>query len=211
MLRLLLTVFIFTLLFSCNTKPHRPSFSQAQIDSLAKACLNYRRQTEADFKTASWSPLTAEDKTHFTHLNYFPYDISWRYVLTVHLYNKPDSTTILGSRTGDVRPALRYGYILFTRKGKDQRLEIIKILPRKPQGPAHLFLGFWDETSGSQSYAGGRYIDMEENSANQYIIDFNYAYNPYCAYSHRYSCAIPPLENHLTVAVRAGEKKYKEH
>ncbi|NIU01421.1 MAG: DUF1684 domain-containing protein, partial [Nitrosopumilaceae archaeon] len=72
-------------------------------------------------------------------------------------------------------------------------------------------LGFTDKTSGDETYGGGRYIDLVEHDRNHYVIDFNKAYNPYCAYNPKYSCAIPPEENHLAIAVTAGEKIFKEH
>ena len=87
----------------------------------------------------------------------------------------------------------------------------MKFPPHKKGAKSHLFLGFWDNTSGNETYGGGRYLDINENPENYYVIDFNYAYNPYCAYNHRYTCAVPPLQNRLSVAIKAGEKKYKEH
>ena len=199
---------IAVLIISCQNAAPERTYSQAQIDSLQKVFNQYKQEKDREFKEADWSPLTPEDKRTFRHLNYFPYDISWRFEGPIHLYRKMDSITVLGTRSGDVRPALRYGYFEFRKDGKTYRLEIIKILPQRPGRKAHLFLGFWDETSGKETYAGGRYIDLEENKENHYVVDFNFAYNPYCAYSHRYSCAIPPLENRLLVAVTAGEKNY---
>ncbi len=195
--------------FSCQKSNNTKSYSQEEVDSLKKAFEQYKQEKDNAFKTEDWSPLTQQDREKFGHLNYFPYDISWRFEGPIHRYERMESITILGTRSGDVRPALRYGYFEFIKNGKPYRLEIIKILPGRPGESAHLFLGFWDETSGSETYAGGRYIDLIESGENQYVVDFNYAYNPYCAYSHRYSCAIPPLENRLPIAVTAGEKNYK--
>lgn len=211
MFRISSLIFISLFLYNCTSPQPGSDCSRAEIDSLKKKFDEYRLQKDEAFKTEAWSPLTAEDKKIFKGLNYFPYDISWRYKVSMRIYEQQDSTTISGSREGDIRPALRYGYFEFTRDDKKQHLEVIKILPRNKDGQAHFFLGFWDETSGRESYAGGRYIDLEENPENEYVLDFNYAYNPYCAYSHRYSCAIPPLENRLTVAVKAGERNYKGH
>jgi hypothetical protein len=75
-----------------------------------------------------------------------------------------------------------------------------------------LFIPFRDETCGKESYGGGRYIDCEiPASGDKVMIDFNKAYNPYCAYNHSYSCVIPPEENRLTVRIEAGEKAFEEH
>jgi len=207
----LISILLFPLLFIACQKYNPPRYSAQQIDSLKHTFQTYLISTEHDFKTADWSPLTAEDRKTFTHLHYYPYDITWRFEGPIHRYTRVDSIKIRGSKAGDVRPAVRYGYFEFEKDGQKFRLQIIKILPTEPGRKAHLFLGFWDETSDVETYGGGRYIDIEEHKQNRYIVDFNYAYNPYCAYSDRYSCAIPPFENRLKIAVRAGEKIYKEH
>lgn len=211
MLRFISLSLILLIAYSCDISRPSVEYSPVQIDSLKTEFSKYCQEKNEAFKAEAWSPLTTVDKKSFEHLNYFPYDITWRFKGPIRIYEKQDSIKISGSRQGDIRPALRYGYFEFVREGKKQRLEIIKILPRRAGRSAHLFLGFWDQSSGRESYSGGRYIDLEENSGNEYVIDFNFAYNPYCAYSDRYSCAIPPLENRLTVAVRAGEKNYKGH
>ena len=201
----LATVVILT---ACRNKQN--TISEAQVEQWKKQCLAYRAETDSLFRTADWSPIPAGQRATFKHLNYYDYDPGWRLILTLHPYSHPDSITIMGTKSGDLLPALRYGYFEFKRDGKTCKLEVIKILPHGKY-KAHLFLGFWDETSGKETYAGGRYIDLKPLGKNKYLVDFNYAYNPYCAYSHRYSCAIPPMENRLPVAVRAGEKKYGDH
>ena len=76
----------------------------------------------------------------------------------------------------------------------------------------HLFIPFADATTSNETYEGGRYIDLNISDIKDgiIIIDFNKAYNPYCAYDHDYSCPLPPKENHITIAVRAGEKRFKK-
>ncbi|MCB0475507.1 MAG: DUF1684 domain-containing protein, partial [Flavobacteriaceae bacterium] len=73
----------------------------------------------------------------------------------------------------------------------------------------HIFIPFTDLSSGNESYGGGRYIDLEIPRGDTLVIDFNKAYNPYCAYNHKYSCPIPPRENSLPVAIHAGVKAFK--
>jgi len=72
-----------------------------------------------------------------------------------------------------------------------------------------LFIPFSDETSGSETYKAGRYLDLEEQGGDDYELDFNLAYNPYCAYNDQYTCPIPPRENKLPIRILAGEKNYK--
>jgi len=211
MFKLLGLIFLLLGLSGCQTATKEKIYSAAQIDSLSNAFQVHLTNIETEFKNESWSPLTDEDKQLFKHINYYPYDISWRFEGPIQIYENPDSMIILGSKKGDERPALKYGYFHFEKDGKQNRLEIIKIFPTRPGHEAHLFLGFWDETSGNETYSGGRYVDIAENDDNFYTIDFNYSYNPYCAYSARYSCAVPPFENRLEIAITAGEKIFKEH
>jgi len=80
------------------------------------------------------------------------------------------------------------------------------MIREKPDTNKYIFLGFTDETTNKETYGAGRYINLELNNKNHYVVDFNYAYNPYCAYNPKYSCAIPSRENHLKIAIEAGEK-----
>lgn len=199
------------LILSCKEDKTRTGFTSGQIDSLQNEFRTFIKEKDHDFLTREWSPLTPVDKAIFDGLHYYPYDHNFRFEGPVHLYSDPDSTQIMGTREGDVRKALKYGYFEFEKDGIKNRLEIYKIFASRPGQSDHLFLGFWDETSDEETYGGGRYVDMKETGENLYLVDFNYAYSPYCAYSDRYSCAIPPLENRLSIPVRAGEKIFKEH
>lgn len=208
----LLCFIIFIFLFSyCTNSKKDKIYTQAEVDSLIFAFDDYIQNKDNDFKTAQWSPLTDHDKLSFEGLHYYPYDISFRFEGPIIPYTVQDSLTIMGSKAGDLRPAIKYGFFEFEKDQQDYRLDIIKILPREPRGQSHLFLGFWDETSDNETYGGGRYVELEQGTDNRYIVDFNFAYNPYCAYSERYSCAIPPLNNRLTFKLTCGEKKYREH
>lgn len=108
----------------------------------------------------------------------------------------------------------RYGYIDFSLDGKKLKLTVFrsKDLMTDPTYKDYLFLPFTDLTSGEESYGGGRYIDLEIKHIknNKLIIDFNKAYNPYCAYSDEYNCPIPPRENDMAVAIKAGEKNFEK-
>jgi hypothetical protein len=81
---------------------------------------------------------------------------------------------------------------------------------KKPGYEKHLFIPFNDRTNGNETYGGGRFLDVYETGTDTLIIDFNLAYNPYCAYNHKYSCPIPPEANNLELKVKAGEKKFHE-
>jgi len=100
-----------------------------------------------------------------------------------------------------------YGILTFTLDGKKQKLELYQNVDakRKPGYEDYLFLPFTDETGGTESYGGGRYLDLRISDVKKEMtLDFNFCYNPYCAYSAKYSCPVPPAQNHITAPVRAG-------
>jgi len=201
---------VFLLLLSSCERP-ASRVSDTRIREWQESHNQHILKLAGEFKNEPWSPVPERDRPAFTQPDYYTYNPDFRFSGPIHLYPVQDSITISGSKEGDIRPAQNYGWFEFEYLGQTHRLKIIRLLPRKPGAEAHLFLGFWDTTSGETTYSGGRYIDLEADSSGTYLVDFNYAYNPFCAYSDRYSCAIPPLENRLPFALEAGEKKYKNH
>ena len=202
---------IFLITLACSNHKKTNQYTQFEIDSLTNEFIQRCQMKDNDFKNADWSPLTPANKASFRALNYFDYDISFRYQLKINIYDNQDTIKVTGSKAADLRKAVRYGYFDFKRDAHINQLEVWKMMPRQNNDEAHLFVGFWDATSGQETYPGGRYLDIQELEQDVYLLDFNYAYNPYCAYSNRYSCLIPPLENRLETALTCGEKIYKEH
>ena len=123
---------------------------------------------------------------------------------------------------GETRKQLRYGYFEFAVPAEDGtpvsiRVNVYKANPSDPVSYSlyrnGLSVWFTDETTGKETYDVGRYLDVGEESSDPsalYSIDLNMAYNPFCAYSDVYSCAVPPKEDHIPVALRVGEKKYRQ-
>jgi uncharacterized protein len=136
-------------------------------------------------------------------IKYFPADLSYHIVTALHANPKPDTTIILSTR-GNRRRAVRVGWFDFKINGTPCRLEASRLL-EPGVGENDLGLFFTDATTGKESYSVGRYLDPELRKDGLYVLDFNKCYNPACAYSDHYNCPIPPQENHLTVAIRAGE------
>ncbi len=136
-------------------------------------------------------------------IKYFPADLSYHIVSALHANPKPDTTIILSTR-GNRRRAVRVGWFDFKINGTPCRLEASRLL-EPGVGENDLGLFFTDATTGKESYSVGRYLDPELRKDGLYVLDFNKCYNPACAYSDHYNCPIPPQENHLTVAIRAGE------
>jgi uncharacterized protein (DUF1684 family) len=169
-----------------------------------------RVEKDSIFKEVDFSPILENDREDFKGLNYYPIDLKWRFQGPITQYDTIINDTIIGTK-GDLRPARKYGYFEFELDNKIHHLEIYKIIRPDTAYQNYLFLGFTDETTGKSTYGTGRYIDLTIRSDNNYVVDFNKAYNPYCAYNPKYTCAIPPDENALPLAVTAGEKTYKQH
>jgi uncharacterized protein len=155
------------------------------------------------------SPLDHVQRATFAGLHYFADNEDLSIVVQVERFDHTEPLIEMETSTGDKRPYRRYGRFTFTVNGEDASLTIYS--------DAHgtdFFLPFRDATSGKETYGAGRYLDnhrpgLQQVNANEFHIDFNFAYNPYCAYSPRYSCPLPPMENWVKVPIEAGEKDFK--
>ena len=142
-------------------------------------------------------------------LKYFPADLAYRYELPLTPNPKPERMVILSTR-GNQRNAQRVGWFDFVVGGTPVRLEAVRLLePGVAENDIGVF--FRDATSGKESYALGRYVDAKKLPNGDYLLDFNFAYNPACAFSDHYNCPIPPKTNVLAVAIRAGEMDSHYH
>ena len=143
----------------------------------------------------------------FTGLQYFPVSAGYRIQADLEII-QPRETRSLPTSDGKSRTFLTYGWARFDLGGRNHSLLILENLDGGPDR-GKLFLAFTDETSAGESYGGGRYLDVNKVAgATSLLLDFNRAYNPYCAYNNSFSCPFPPPENHLSVQVNAGEKNY---
>ncbi|WP_240755316.1 DUF1684 domain-containing protein [Pedobacter sp. SYP-B3415] len=169
---------------------------------------DHRTAYKQAFLTDSHSPLKKED---LALLRFFPADSSYR-VKAVFLPLENPVTFKMPTFDGSSKDFIRYGVLEFSLHGQRQKLVLYKSvsLLNNPIYKDYLFLPFTDQTNGSETYTGGRYIDlsMKDIIGNTIVIDFNKAYNPYCAYSGGYQCPVPPAENNLKINVPAGEKNY---
>ena len=136
-------------------------------------------------------------------LQYFPADLAYRYELPLAPNPRPDVILIMSTR-GNQRRAERVGWFDFQVNGTPCRLEAVRLL-EPGVGESELGLFFRDLTTGKETYALGRYVDAQKLPNGNYLLDFNMAYNPACAFSDHYNCPIPPRANSLSVAIRAGE------
>ena len=142
-------------------------------------------------------------------LVYYPIDLSYRYELPLKLFRKPEKTIIMSTR-GNRRNAELVGWVEFLAGNTTCRLEATRLLePGAGQNDLSIF--FRDATSGNETYPLGRYVDLKRLENGNYLLDFNLAYNPACAFSDYYNCPVPPKSNTLQIPVRAGEKDSHYH
>ncbi|MGB8705145.1 MAG: DUF1684 domain-containing protein [Gillisia sp.] len=185
--------------------------SSAQTSAKVQSVKNFQKEINKEFRDPQESPLTAEDRENFEGLNFF--DIDTAYTVEAKFVRTPAESPFVMHTTTDRMPIyVKYGEVYFTLKGKKYKLNVYQSqqLKNDPQYLDYLFLPFTDKTNGRESYGGGRYIDLRIPATNTITIDFNKAYNPYCAYSKGYSCPIPPAENDLDIRIPVGVKKYHD-
>jgi uncharacterized protein len=148
------------------------------------------------------SPFVQGSIYEFRGLNYFPADEKFRVSATLERLPEPKEAFLRTNRDGQA--AMRWvGDVVFYVAGRKLRLRVY----HAGEGVGtSVFVPFRDGTSGKETYGAGRYLTLELNEADRYELDFNRAFNPYCAYTDAYECGFPPAENDLPVPIRAGEK-----
>ncbi len=171
------------------------------------ATLAARARKDAALRDHPTSPFNHEPKVGFSPLNYFPPDASWVFPSKFQRYPEQVPVTILDTK-GRSRSGVIHGFLTLVRDGRTHTLRVYRMTT--PGGGFYHAVWFTDRTTGDTTYEVGRYLDFEpvDDPDHLYRIDFNTAYNPYCAYSPAYGCAIPRQEDRLDLAVTAGEKKW---
>lgn len=166
----------------------------------------YRARRDQFFAQHAHSPLSPEQKAAFTGLNYFPE----REELAMELALDDSGTDVgehvlLETTDGQQKAFHRAGRITFEHEGEPITLTILRDGVR-----GSLFIPFRDANAGQETYAVGRYLEPRLRPDGAIEVDFNYAYNPFCAYGEGWSCPIPPEENHLATSILAGERKFDQ-
>jgi len=179
-------------------------FSQSYSDQIAK----HREVYKADFIKDNNSPLKKKD---LENLHFYDVDSAYKVIADVELL-KNEKVFKMPTFNGTSSNYFRYAHVNFSLNGVKMQMTLYRSvsLSTNPLYKDHLFLPFTDETNNKETYGGGRYIDLDakEIKSNHIEIDFNKAYNPYCAYSDGYRCPVPPEENDLQLAISVGEKLY---
>jgi hypothetical protein len=168
-----------------------------------------RAEKDRVFKTGRESPLTSSDRESFTTLAYFPPDESYRAAAALRVAPQDEQAVVtMPTSTGKRRDYRQVGALEFNLKGQPLSLVAFVEVPASgtPIDSRRLFVPFRDLTNGAETYPAGRYLDLDATPTGLYDLDFNMAYNPYCAYNDEYDCPYPPAANRLKIPIRAGEK-----
>ena len=184
-------------------------FGQEKFD--AAVVEKFQKEINAEYADAKTSPLLSDDLAHFKSLDFYP--ANEKVFVVAQFIRTENEKPFAMPTSGAKRPMyVKYGEARFQLDGKELKLNIYRNieLSKTEEYKDHLFLPFSDLTSGKESYIGGKYIDLKIPAGNTIVIDFNLSYNPYCAYSHKYSCPKVPLENDLAVEIKAGVKKFHD-
>lgn len=170
----------------------------------------FQKEMNEKFLNPEETPLSSQDLENFKALDFF--EINEGYKITANFVRTPAEAPFLMQTTTDRTPVyVKYGELYFTLNGRDFKLNVYqnRELLLDPEYYNHLFLPFTDLTNGETTYSGGRYLDLKIPAETSVILDFNKAYNPYCAYNGKYSCPIPPAENDMDIAIKAGVRQFK--
>ena len=166
----------------------------------------HREEKDRFFKESPDSPIPQEHRSDFEGLEYYPLDIKYRFEVELEEYDDKSTVQVQVSSGGE-REYIQWGEFRLEIDGEEQILHAYK----REASEKGFFVPFRDATSGEETYGPGRYLDLDEDnriSDKKWVIDFNKAYNPWCAYSDAYSCPLAPPDNWLDVSIKAGEKIY---
>ncbi|OGU36668.1 MAG: hypothetical protein A2068_00700 [Ignavibacteria bacterium GWB2_35_6b] len=195
---ILFSVFI---IFSCGK-----NYTPEEKDYISKIEQQRIKDNEW-YKNDPNSPFNKKGKVEFHDLKYYDVDPSFVFKSKLYEYGQKDTVTIYGTK-GEPRETVRFGYVQINKDGKNYKIHVYE------SGEEQKYYSIWftDKTTNETTYGVGRYLNFERASdpENIYTIDFNLAYNPYCAYTSNYSCAIPTKEDYIDLAIEAGEKKFHD-
>ncbi|MCB0466119.1 MAG: DUF1684 domain-containing protein [Aequorivita sp.] len=184
----------------------------AQEEALISESKAAQIELNEEFSNPETTILEPDDFKDFHGLEFYP--INEKFIVKAKFVRTPDEKPFLMPTTTSRTPEyVKYGEAHFSIDEKDFVLTLFKSTQPydEPGYEDYLFLPFTDLTSGDGSYGGGRFLDQRIPKGDTIVIDFNKAYNPYCAYSHRFSCPIPPKENDLLIRIEAGVKAFGKH
>lgn len=204
----LLLLLIILINSSCTTQ--NLSNRSNEQRSLITEIMEFQLDLKSNWENPKTTPLKEDEIEDFQGISFFPIDLN--YVVKAQFTPSESQKTIaFPTSANKIKYYKEYGKLNFELNQQKHSLSIYASDPPIEGYENHLFLPFMDDTNGETTYGGGRYLDFETTDItnNELIVDFNKAYNPYCAYSNYYNCPIPPNNNYLSTEIKAGES-YKQ-
>ena len=203
-IRVVILIVVAALVASCSSNPEVPDDAAA-----IKEIETFRAERNRQYREDPASPIPADKKNVLLPLRYYPPDPSYAVPAVLDIFPGERQKLEVPTSTGVPRREELVGRLTFTLQG--QKLTLNAFVEEGTQTIDELFVPFRDLTAGTETYPAGRYLNLKPTATGIYTIDFNMAYNPYCAYNNAYECPLPPPENRLKVAVKAGEKMPPGH
>jgi hypothetical protein len=201
----LIVILFFTLLITeaCKEK----SFDDPEMKTYVENLLKERKEKDYSLQFDMSSPFNRDTTIIFKPLNYYEPNPDFIFKSKLIQFDIQDTVEILGTR-GETRPAIALGFLELKKDGRVHRINVYKSFDR--MGEPYYSIWFTDKTTGKDTYGVGRYLDFELKDDLEFIytIDFNRAYNPYCAYSSLFTCPIPRAEDYIDMEIEAGEKNF---
>ncbi|WP_339651819.1 DUF1684 domain-containing protein [uncultured Maribacter sp.] len=215
MMKIFVIITVMFMFFSCKQEKKYHDEKQ-DVKTLVKSdkladILNFQAKLNAEFKDPETSPLADRFRIDFETLDFFQPDTN--YVIVAEFIRTPEALPFsMPTTTERESTEVLYGIAKFKLNGKNQELEIYQTpeLITQEKYKDYLFLPFTDATNGEETYGGGRYLDLRIPEGNEIVLNFNKAYNPYCAYNKKFSCPLVPAVNNIASKVMAGVKDFKK-
>ena len=201
----LIVILLLTLLLTeaCKEKSIDDLEMKKYVDELIKE----RKEKDYSLQFDINSPFNRDTTITFKPLNYYEPNPDFVFKSKLFKYDVQDTVAILGTK-GETRPAVLLGFLELKKDNKVLRINVYQSFSRT--GEPYYSIWFTDQTTGKETYGVGRYLDFELNDHPEFVytIDFNKAYNPYCAYSSLFTCPIPRVEDYIDMEIEAGEKNF---
>ncbi len=187
----------------------KPAYTPEQ-EKYIKEIEQQRNEKDGYMRDNQESPFNKKGKVEFHPLNYFDVDPAFVFQSRLNEFPVKDSIVTQGTK-GDPRKGVRWGYVTINFDKKEFKINVYQ-MTSKNSGETYFAIWFTDKTTNNETYGVGRYLDFQKSEDPEHIyqIDFNLAYNPYCAYTSSYSCTIPLKEDYIDLAIKAGEKKFHD-
>ena len=201
----LVVILFLTLLLTEACKENR--IDDPEMKAYIETLIKERKEKDYSMQFDLNSPFNRDTTITFKPLNYYEPNPDFIFKSKLFKYEVQDTVAILGTK-GETRPAVLLGFLELKKDNKVIKINVYQSFSRT--GEPYYSIWFTDQTTGTETYGVGRYLDFELNDHPEFVytIDFNRAYNPYCAYSSLFTCPIPRVEDYIDMEIEAGEKNF---